>query len=358
MTRMPSIPSRHASGPLQIDAQDPVTGRPLISVVIPTYNRGPQTMAAVNSVLAQTVTDLEVIVVDDGSSDGSGEALERFVNQKAADSHRVFFCRQPNQGSATARNAGAARARGEYLAFLDSDDIWAANKLEWQLQAFTELGQACGACFTDARLVNQSGMDISSFQAHRRFYTHVIGIDPSATMSLAHSFSGFWLSTLLVRTAVFREAGGFRADILFAEDRDLHFRLSLAASIGYVNKQLAQIDRTPSPPGSSCRPWDNAELQFMQQQRMLEHWLDGTLPLPPNVRRVVKRALGALHSSQANWLLENQRYHDARRAVMQAVRNKFRPGTIFKFAVTWLAPALARTIAPRSRPLGTGGHAS
>ena len=332
--------------------------RSLVSAVIPTYNRTDQTIAAIKSVLAQTYPYIEVIVVDDGSSDGSAKVIEEFVHQTAIDGHQVRFYRQTNQGASAARNTGIANAKGEYIAFLDSDDLWLPEKLEWQLRAIARFEDECSACFTDARLVNNSGMDTCSFEAHGRHYAETIGIDRRATISLAQSFSGFWLSSLLVKSDTIRQIGGFSPDISFVEDRDLHFRLALVTSIAYVNKPLIQSDRTPSPPGSTCRPWDRQEVQFRQQQKMLEKWLNMEATLPPNVLSIVKRALGALHSHQANWHLENSRYAEARQSAAKAVQYKFAPGTTLKFALTWLAPALARRVAPKTRPIGTAGHAS
>ncbi|MGC2639232.1 MAG: glycosyltransferase family 2 protein [Acidobacteriaceae bacterium] len=331
--------------------------QPLVSVVIPTYKRTQQTIDAVESVFAQTAADLEVIVVDDGSPDGSGDILETLFRQRAEFAGRLFLHRQQNQGASVARNTGAAHARGEYLAFLDSDDLWHPEKLERQLFAFAQLGPACGACFTDARLTSQSGMDSASFRDHGRGYQDLFGIDPTVAVSLARSFSGFWISTLLVRTERFRQIGGFASDISFAEDRDLHFRLALITSVGYVNQQLVEIDRTPTPKGTNQRLWDSHEVQFRQQQRMFEHWL-AMDSLPPDIRRTVQQSLGDLLSSQTNWHLEHRRYPEAREAAKLAVRYRARPGTVVKFALTWLLPPLARSVAPRTRPIGTGGHAS
>jgi glycosyltransferase involved in cell wall biosynthesis len=332
--------------------------RPLVSVVIPTYNRARQTILAVENVLAQTYPDLEIIVVDDGSTDGSGDVIERFIAQRSAKGQRILFASQPNQGASGARNTGIARAQGEYIAFLDSDDSWVPEKLEWQVRVLEEFKSECGVCFTDARLVNDSGLDVSSFRVHGRNYTETTGIDRDAARLLAESFSGFWVSSLLVRADLIRQIGGFSPDISFVEDRDLHFRLALVTAIAYVNKQLIRTDRNPSPPGSTCRPWDKPEVQFQQQRNMFEKWLSMKPGLPPDLRRRVKRRLGALHSHWANWYLEHARYREARAAVSCALKYKMTPGTTAKWALTWVSPTLARRITPKTRPIGTGGHAS
>jgi hypothetical protein len=91
---------------------------------------------------------------------------------------------------------------------------------------------------------------------------------------------------------------------------------------------------------------------------MYEKWLRIGPELLPDIRRIIQRNLGALHSHWANWYLENARYDEARQAVSNAVRYKTTLGTTVKWALTWLAPAFARKITPKTRPIGTGGHAS
>jgi len=333
--------------------------RPLVSVVIPTYDRAQQTIAAIESVLAQTYPNFEIIVVDDGSTDGSRDVIEKFTSQRTNGCHRILFFSQPNQGASIARNAGIAKAQGKYIAFLDSDDVWVPEKLEWQVKALEQFKDECGVCVADARLVNDSGMDISSsFRIHGRQYQQTVGIEPDAARLIAESFCGFWLSASVAQADLVRRIGGFSPDISFAEDRDFHLRLFLITSVAYVNKQLILTDRSPSPPGSTCRSWDNVEVQFREQQRMLEKWLRMDPALPPDLRRIVERHLGALHSHWANWCLEGGRYHDARQAVSRAVKHKITLGTTVKWALIWFTPPLARRIAPKTRPVGSGGHAS
>jgi len=335
-----------------------MSDKPLISVVIPTYNRTQQTMSAVESAIAQSYTNVEIIVVDDGSTDGSDLIIQQFIQKKSDSGFPIHFIRQSNQGASVARNTGISQARGEYIAFLDSDDSWELEKLEDQMRALEQFKNECAACFTDARLVNNSGMDTSSFKAHGKNYKQLIGIDRDAAKSLAQSFSGFWISSLLVRSDTIKRIGGFSPDISFVEDRDLHFRLSLVTGIAYVNRQLIREDRSPSPRGSMNRPWDRVEVQFRQQERMLQKWLKMEPPLPPELHKIVDRTLGALYSHWSNWYLENGRYDEARKAVSHAVEHKLAIGTTVKWALTWLAPSVARRVAPKTRPIGTGGHAS
>ena len=124
---------------------------PKVSVVIPTYNRAAKVQDAIESVLAQTFSDLEVIVVDDGSSDDTGKVLSEAFGD------RIRYYAQANQGASVARNKGIAEARGEWIAFLDSDDLWEKDKLEWQFKALERFGPQCGGCYTDVRFFNHPG---------------------------------------------------------------------------------------------------------------------------------------------------------------------------------------------------------
>jgi glycosyltransferase involved in cell wall biosynthesis len=326
---------------------------PLISVVIPTYNRGQKTIAAIQSVLTQTYLHLEIIVIDDGSTDGSSEAIQQFLNQRTNGNDQVqqiHYFKQPNQGPGAARNAGIEKARGEYIAFLDSDDDWLPEKLEWQMRAIEQFKNDCGACFTDAEMVNNSSADLTTFRSYGRHYNQSMGIDPDATRLLAKSFCGYWISTLLARTDLIKRIGGFDPVTVPCEDRDLYFRLSQITSLAYVNKLLARADRVPSSNDSDCRPWVNAGVLLRGQQNMLEKWLRTGTVLPPDVRRAATRNLRETHSKLANWYLETERYDEARQAVSRAIKCELKFGLTVKWALTWLAPTLVRRITAKARP--------
>ncbi|MBE7414090.1 MAG: GNAT family N-acetyltransferase [Deltaproteobacteria bacterium] len=124
-----------------------------VSIIIPTYNRARLVCLAIDSILAQDYTDYEIIVVDDGSTDGTSKALERY-------SGSIRYIRQENRGFGAARNRGLDEANGEYLAFLDSDDLWAAGKLSTQVEIMDRLPEAAFA-FSDFTILKQSGDLIS-----------------------------------------------------------------------------------------------------------------------------------------------------------------------------------------------------
>lgn len=104
---------------------------PLISVIIPTYNRENHICDAINSVLAQSYTNIEIIIVDDGSTDNTQQILQQYAN-------RISYLYKENGGVSSARNLGLKQANGELIAFLDSDDIWINNKLSMQHKLLLE----------------------------------------------------------------------------------------------------------------------------------------------------------------------------------------------------------------------------
>lgn len=128
----------------------------MVSVVIPTFNRGEHLIGALESVFAQTHQDYEVIVVDDGSTDDTRRRLQPYVE-------RIRYFYQDNQGASAARNKGIEFARGEWIATLGSDDVWSPTKLERQFEAITALGGDLGACFTDCQFAGNSSLRRTAF---------------------------------------------------------------------------------------------------------------------------------------------------------------------------------------------------
>ena len=121
---------------------------PMVSVIIPTYNRGSLVTAAIDSVLAQTFTDFELIVIDDGSTDDTLTRLGPYMN-------RILYFHQANLGASAAQNAGLREARGQWVAILASDDVWLPEKLERQLESIGRLGKGFGVCFTDCQICGE-----------------------------------------------------------------------------------------------------------------------------------------------------------------------------------------------------------
>jgi glycosyltransferase involved in cell wall biosynthesis len=170
--------------------------RPLVSVVIPVYNGEPFLREALDSVLAQDYEPFEVVVVDDGSTDGSGAIARSYPE--------VRYIRQENQGPAVARNAGIAAARGEFLAFFDADDVMLPNKLSVQVGYLLEHPEAT------ATLANQATIGPPPETARDTAWSDAPDVQPTS---------------VVLRRSTILELGGFDPAVSPTDDFDLLIRL-------------------------------------------------------------------------------------------------------------------------------------
>ena len=162
-------------------------GQPLVSCIIPVYNGERYLREAIDSILAQTYRSLEIIVADDGSTDGSAEVIAAYGNQ-------VRYLSQPNTGPAAARNLGLRAALGDFVAFLDADDLWRPKKLARQIAQIQKRPEI-DLCF--ARYKNFWMPDLA--EEERRYGDHPLSGPQSA----------WHIGTLLARRAAFEKFGHF-----------------------------------------------------------------------------------------------------------------------------------------------------
>lgn len=290
---------------------------PKVSVVIPTYNRAAKVRNAIESVLAQTVSDREVIVVDDGSSDGTGRSLQEVFGDQ------IRYYAQANQGASVARNKGIAEARGQWIAFLDSDDVWEKDKLDWQFKALERFAPQCGGCYTDVRFINHPETR-TMFQMAEESDQHegMIGVNTDVLKLLVRPGGAgmvVCLSSFLARADVARATGGFDPKLLFSQDSEFLFRLALLTRFCYVNLPLVRFDRSPAElrhVGVSS-DWNKLDFFLQDSQLRLEKLLHLTEGLPPKVRKVIREQLGSVHSGWTNWYLETGQHQKAREAVSE-----------------------------------------
>ncbi|HVT80553.1 MAG TPA: glycosyltransferase family A protein [Phycisphaerae bacterium] len=218
-----------------------------VSVIIPTYNCAAFVPQAVASVLAQTLPAAEVIVVDDGSTDGTAEQLKPYGD-------RICVLRQENQGVSAARNHGIARAKGHFIAFLDSDDVWHPRKLELQvpiLQRDTHLGLLGTAAFAHPHV---SPPDVSPDAT-------VINV-PWEKLVVKNYFT---TSSILVRREILEKAGPFDTSLQGPEDYDLWLRIAEMTQVANLQALLTGYRSSHTGLGNQARKME-AGLRRIQQK--------------------------------------------------------------------------------------------
>jgi glycosyltransferase involved in cell wall biosynthesis len=205
---------------------------PQVTAAIATYNRAAYLTEAVESALAQGPVDVEVIVVDDGSTDGTSEALEPYLD-------RIEYVRQANAGRAAARNAAIRRARGTYVAFLDSDDIWLPGKLERQVR-FMEAHPTVGLTHGHSEVMDEHGHTLArETEAQRRAFQDAHRSPPTYAAYARRCLC--LTSTTMVRRDVFDRIGVYDDSVALVghsvtgEDLDLYLRLALDSEIAFLD---------------------------------------------------------------------------------------------------------------------------
>ena len=192
----------------------------MISVVIPLYNKQESIVATLQSVLAQTYTDYEVVIVDDGSTDNSAQVVQEFFDKHPSlqGRDRVRLISQPNAGVSVARNTGIIEAKGEYIAFLDGDDLWDEKYLETLHQLICDYPDATIYGIGCAKLRDDEMISPNFTQNNKRGYVK----------NVWRNYSECWTgSSSCSRKEKLLEAGLFDTRLAYGEDIDMWWRLLL-----------------------------------------------------------------------------------------------------------------------------------
>jgi len=241
--------------------------KPLVSVIIPTFNRSAMVVEAVESVLAQTCAELEIIVVDDGSTDDTRERLLSYGQRL------VLVVNEENQGVSAARNRGIRQSQGEFVALLDSDDLWQPEKIQRQLDFFFTYPQAM-ICQTEELWIRR-GRRVNPRQKHRKYSGYIFPhclplciVSPSAVM---------------IKRELFSRVGLFDEQLPACEDYDLWLRIAVHEPIFLLDEPLIvkrgghddQLSRTiPSLDKyriqALCKLLQNEELSAEQRRQTVE----------------------------------------------------------------------------------------
>ena len=341
----------------------------LISIVIPCYNRAHIVRERIDSVLAQTYRNFEVILIDDGSTDNTREAVSTYEDRRI----RYFY--KANGGLSAARNSGLDSARGEFVAFLDSDDVWQPWKLSAQVEIFRRHPDV-GLIWSDMSTFETLGEILA--ERHIRAYYSAYGVadfDHTQTAGVVgdllpvggapaafadcryyvadvfnHMFSGNLVhpSTAIVRRERLRQSGPFEPEVTGhgAEDYHFYFRICSHGPVGFLDAPTT-LYRVHSAQLSTCNRLHEARGNL----NVMNHWMKRLPPTIPPV--VLRRSLASSHA----WLgLEELNAGNARVAthhLWQSLRlHRRQPSTMRLFVVS----LIPRRVASVMRTVKGGLH--
>jgi glycosyltransferase involved in cell wall biosynthesis len=226
---------------------------PRVSVIIPTRNRACFLCEAIESVLNQTYRDLELIVVDDGSTDLTPYLSDRWRGQ-------IRWIRQAHAGVSRARNVGIQRSRGRYLSFLDSDDLWAKDKLETQVR-FLDANPHYPVCYTDEVWIRR-GRRVNPKRIHRKYSGWIF--EQCLPLCIISP------SSVLMRREVLDTVGLFDEGLPVCEDYDLWLRVTSRFPVFFIDKKLI-IKRGGHADQLSSRSWGNDRYRVIALEKQLLH---------------------------------------------------------------------------------------
>ncbi|MDP6558706.1 MAG: glycosyltransferase [Candidatus Binatia bacterium] len=229
----------------------------LVSVVIPTYNRWPIVCKAIDSVLAQSYEAIELIVVDDGSDDESGEKLKKYGS-------RITVLSQSRKGVAAARNLGVGLSRGRYLAFLDSDDYWRRKKLEIQV-AYMEAHPEVHLCQTE-EIWLRNGIRVNPKMRHRKPSGDIFR--PSLDLCLVSP------SAVMIRRDLFERVGGFDTSFPVCEDYEFWLRIAVDTPVPLIPRPLV-FKRGGHEDQLSRSTWGLDRFRILALEKLLRSGLRG-----------------------------------------------------------------------------------
>jgi glycosyltransferase involved in cell wall biosynthesis len=269
---------------------------PLVSAIIPAYNRELTIARAVNSALAQTYGNIEIIVVDDGSRDGTVQALGQFGN-------RIVVLQQQNGGPSLARNLGASRAHGAVLAFLDSDDEWLPDKIEKQVRMMQSYGPSmpcciCNAAYTDGH--EPSARTSFTLAGLATPFERAILENPLAVLTTTFLLFN---QVVAIRREAFEQVGGFNPKLRLMEDYELSLRLATVGPWGVLREPL--VLKHEDTEGIGVATMKDALKHLAAQENVFECILANPQLQQPTIRDPIAAELRRARRQQSvhRWML-------------------------------------------------------
>lgn len=296
--------------------------RPLVSVIIPSYNAARYVKGAVDSALAQTYPSIEIIVVDDGSTDNTKEILAPYAAEK-----KLIYIRQQNAGLSGARNTGITHAKGEFIALLDADDLFLPKKIEHQIH-YLESHPECDISYCNL-FHFWDGEENNLLTLNYQYYS---GADVLPNLIKRDFIAPL---SMVIRRSIFDRFGLFDTNFRRSEDLEFLVRiLSQGANICFLDERLAKLrlSRTSNLQGFESQPEvkRTALNLFEDLYRKISPAERERLGLKKHLVRY-RLKLGLAH-------LENENKREAKRYIFSAFRNY--PGGIILGALLWIPFAL------------------
>jgi glycosyltransferase involved in cell wall biosynthesis len=235
----------------------PGPAKPAVAVIIPTFNRASTVVRAIRTVLGQTCQDWELIVVDDGSTDGTEQAVRGFADRRI-----TYIRHDQNRGPGAARNTGIRYAQGDYVAFLDSDDEWLPEKLQKELEVFRNSDPAVGLVYTGEMILDETGRVLKTCMATKSGWAYDALLD--------WDFIGS-CSRVTVKKQVLDSVVGFDETFLNCEDYDLWLRVAKVSEIACIPYCLVRrylgSDRMTASLRNICEAWERILKKYRREMK-------------------------------------------------------------------------------------------
>jgi hypothetical protein len=306
---------------------------PRVSIIMPAYNAAATIGEAIDSALAQTFQDFELIVVNDGSTDRTGEILENY-------GERIRTITQPNAGLSAARNAALKIAHGEYVAFLDADDIWATKMLEWTT-AVLDAEPSCVLVYTDLAIIDSRGGPLN---------TSLVGADKAHAPTLDEMLTQLWPimpSAVVMRRSVLEECDGFSEEFRSYgyEDAWCWIRAREHGEFHYIPERLVKW-RYSLFPYPLKKPGGHPESARVFARLVHERYGVSVAPLVKSRLRAARSISGYIGLTA---LRDGDRVR-AREAFGYALRlDRWRVKNYLRWLRTWLPESIARVLTGSTR---------
>ncbi len=258
-----------------------------VSIIIPTYNRANLLREAIDSVLAQTYQDFELLIVDDGSTDNTRDLATEYGN-------RVTYVFQENRGVSGTRNLGIRLSTGEYIAFLDSDDLWLPDKLERQV-AIMDQNPDLLLCHTEEIWIRR-GVRVNPKKKHKKYSGYIFQYClPLCVISP---------SSVMIRRTLCEKVGYFDENLPACEDYDLWLRVTKEYPVYFIETPLL-IKRGGHPDQLSQKYWGLDRFRIQALEKLLQ-----TGGLSPEQREQTLQELRRKCQIVANGCLKRQKFEE------------------------------------------------